>query len=462
MTFYGTNYENPLDDEPTVREREHRGQARMAYRLAASHADRLLHVHGIGWHRWDGRRWVEDDRGTAKRAVLDVLRQALAESLDDKDLRNDVRRCESASGIAGVLDIAAALEPFAATVADLDTDPYLLNVANGTLDLHTLQLRPHDPADRITKVTNAAYDPEAVGPVWDAFLARVLPESDVREFLRRYVGVALVGRVLQHLLAILTGTGRNGKGAFDRAVRHALGDYGIAAEPDLFMHREQAHPTGEMDLRGARWVVVSESDAGRRLAEATVKRLTGGDPVRARRMRQDFVEFQPSHTAALITNHLPKVSGDDPALWARLRVVPFDVVIPRAEQDDTLDDKLQLEAAAVLAWAVQGWRDYQDRGMDEPPAVVAATEKYQRDSDAVARFIEAECLVNPHMHATVADLWQRFERWRADDGAQEISKRAFGDALDKRGFAADKFRGTRIRRGIGLQTADEEADGDAW
>jgi len=438
----------------------HRGQARMAYRLAERYAGRLLFVHGIGWHAYDGRRWVEDDRGEATRAVLDELRTALAESFDDKDLRADVRKCESAAGVAGVLDLASALKPFACTVSDLDADPYLLNCANGTLDLHTLILRPHDPADRITKVTGGAYVPDAAGPVWDAFLARVLPDTDVLGFLQRYAGVSLSGRILEHVLAILTGTGRNGKSVFNEALSHALGDYASTAEPDLFMHRENAHPTGEMDLLGVRWVAVSESDAGRRLAEATVKRLTGGDTIKARRMRQDFVQFTPSHTAVLVTNHPPKVSGDDPALWARLRVIPFDVVIPKAEQDTHLGEKLELEVDAILAWAIAGWADYRERGLAEPDVVMRATEAYKADSDAVGRFLVECCIVNPLMWVSVSDLFDRWTRWAAEDGTDPSNKRALGDALDKRGHPVTRGTGgKRIRKGLGLAS---EGEAEPW
>lgn len=435
---------------------QHRGQARMAYRVAAAYPDRLMHVYGLGWHFWDGRRWAEDDVGAAKRAVLDVLRQALSESLDDKELRADVRKCESAAGVAGVLDLAVALEPFAATVADLDADPYLLNVDNGTLDLRTFELRSHDPADRITKVATGAYRPDATGEPWAAFLDRVLPDPEVRAFLARLVGVGLLGVVREHVLGILTGEGRNGKGTFYGTVNHTLGDYAHAADPELFLHRDGAHPTGEMDLRGRRWVTVSESDEGRRLAAATVKRLTGGDTIAARRMRQDFVRFRPSHTAVLITNHLPKVRGDDPALWARLRVVPFDVVIPDAEQDTELGDRLQLEATAVLAWAVAGYRDYRDRGsLDAPDAVKVATERYRNDSDAVRRFVDECCLVGPHYWTTTDAAFERWSRWRAVDGAEELSRKAFGQSLDRLGYPADVNR-RRRRHGVGL--AAEEAD----
>lgn len=445
------------DQAPTS---EHRGQVRMAYRLAAGeHRDQLMHVHGLGWHVWDGTRWIEDDRGAAKRAVLDELRVALADSLHDTDLRKDVHRCESAAGVAGVLDLAAALEPFAATVADLDADPYLLNTASGTLDLRTMELRPHDPADRITKVTRGSYAPGLEdGPAWRAFLNRVLPDADVQGFVHRLAGVGLLGVVVEQVLGILTGTGANGKGVFYGALGHALGDYASVAEPDLFMHREGAHPTGEMDLRGVRWVVVSESDRGRKLAEATMKRLTGGDEIKARRMRQDFVRFTPSHTPILVTNHLPKVSGDDPALWRRMRVVPFDVVIPEAERDVHLAERLQLEADAILTWAVAGYRDYVERdGLDEPTAVRVATDHYQRDSDAVARFLEDCCIRNPHMWTTTADAFERWSKWAIDDGVDPMSRKAFGQALDRHGFPADPNR-RRRRFGIGLAGEDDSSD----
>lgn len=182
--------------QSTSPDQQHRGQVRIAYRLAESHSDRLMHVHGLGWYHYDGRRWMEDTGGHAKRAVLDVLRRALAESLADHDLRTDVRKCESSAGVAGVLDLATALPEFAFTVDALDADPYLLNTANGTLDLRTLDLRTHDPRDRITKVTRAGYQPGSVSPEWSQFLQRVLPDVGVREFLRRYTGVDCAGACL--------------------------------------------------------------------------------------------------------------------------------------------------------------------------------------------------------------------------------------------------------------------------
>lgn len=440
----------------------HSGQMRIARRLADQYRDKLLYPHGIGWHQWDGKRWALDDTRAATRAVIAVLRRAIAGSLGDKQLNSDIRKCESANGVAGVLALAAAMPEFAVAVSDLDPDPYLLNTADGTLDLRTGEQRQHDPADRITKVTRAAYDPQAPGHIWTAFLERVLPDEAVRAYVQRVIGVALAGRVIEHVLPIFTGTGANGKSVFCTSVLWSLGQYASTAEPNLFMHRDGAHPTGEMDLLGRRLIAVSESERDRRFAEAAMKRLTGGDTIRARRMRQDFIEFEPSHTTLLITNHLPRVSGDDPAVWRRLRVVPFTVQIPADERDPHLGEALQAEADAILAWAVAGWQEYQRRGLDEPQAVLGATDTYQTDSDAVARFI-AECCTtsSPVLKATTAHLFDEFQRWRETDGAEPISRKAFGQALDVKGYpSAAPSNGKRWRHGIALTTqVDGGTDG---
>jgi putative DNA primase/helicase len=457
------------DDNITDKQaaQRHRGQAQMAYRLALRYNNRLMHVHQLGWYHWDGKRWAEDMEGHAKRAVLDILRRALTESFDNdsmsedakKWLRQDVHKCESATGINGVLAIAAALEPFAATVERLDEDPYLLNCVNGTLDLRTMELRKHQPSDRITKITNAAWDAKATSGIWDGFITRILPNVAVRQFVQRYLGTSLCGRVIEHKLAIFTGEGRNGKGVLYGAVINALGDYADAAEPDLFTHRDGAHPTGEMDLLGKRFVVVSENDKGMRLGEAKVKKLTGGDPIKARKMRQDFVSFDPSHTPVLVTNFLPKVSGDDPALWARLRVVPFEVVIPEDEQDKHLGEKLELEDTAVLTYLIQGWVMYQAMGLAEPDEVLVATDNYQRDSNAVKRFVDECCLTGPHYHEKVADIWARWCDWVKDDGGEQLAKRTLMNALDKMGFKDGRgAHGVRIRKGLSLLAQDDDDD----
>lgn len=447
----------------------HSGHVRMAHRLANAYKNRLLSVHGIGWHYWDGKRWQADDsEARVKRAAMKVIADAINETIGNptdeaKRLRSDARKCESASGLDGMIKVAKALKPFAATVDDIDADPYVLNVANGTVDLHTGILRPHDPADRITKICNGAYladadDPARGGANWSAFLERIQPDDDMRSFTQRLTGVGLVGRIVEHILPILVGKGANGKSVFCEAIQFALGDYAITAEPDLLMHRDGVHPTGEMDLRGCRWVIVSESEKDRRLAETTVKRLTADAKVRARRMRQDFVEFKASHTLMLVTNHKPKVSGDDMAIWRRLRVVPFNVGIPKAEQDKNLGEKLQLEADAVISWAIAGLVAYWQRGLDEPKQVRFATEKYHQESDAIGRFIAERCETGPNHKVEPKRLHEAWIGWQTEDGCEPVGLKAFNVAMEERGYASGRpSNGKRFRRGIGLRAIAENS-----
>lgn len=438
---------------------EHSGQVRMAYRLARAYRDRLLYVAGLGWHHWSGTRWVEDERGHAKRAVMDVLRAALAESIEDKRLRADVSRCESAAGIAGVLDIAAALVEFAATVDDLDADPYLLNTATGTLDLRTLELRGHDPADRLTKITLAAYRPEADPSVWSGFLASVLPDAEERGYLQRVVGQALYGRVTEHLFPVLIGTGANGKSTLYGAVEAALGDYAAVIDPALLMASDRGRSPGPelMELLGARLVIGSETEDGRKLDEATMKRLTGGDKLTARRLYRDPVEWTPTHQLIYVTNHLPTVRGNDPAVWRRVRVVPFDVVVPPQDRDPDLPERLLLHADAILAWAVEGYRDYREHGMREPASVLHATDAYQADSDAVRRFVDEACLTSPVATATTRELFTAWQRWATSEGAEALTERALGKELERLGYTAK--RTSRGKTWTGLSPFADEREG---
>jgi putative DNA primase/helicase len=220
------------------------------------------------------------------------------------------------------------------------------------------------------------------------------------------------------------------------------------------MLRHNAHPVGEMDLLGRRLIVVSESREDRQLDEAKVKRLTGGDPINARYMHKNPVVFTPSHLPLLITNHLPKVSDDGPAIWSRLRVIPFDVFIREEEQDPGLADALQAEADAVLAWSLAGWIEYQKRRLDAPPAVAAATDSYQKDSDVIGRFIAEACHLSNQMKVTAGDLFDAWERWRKVDGCEPISKKALGLALARHGFMSKESNSKTWWHGLCIRNSE--------
>jgi putative DNA primase/helicase len=209
-----------------------------------------------------------------------------------------------------------------------------LNVQNGTLDLKTGELLPHRQEDLITKLAPVDYDPAADCPRWEAFLHRVMAENnDLVRFLQRAAGYALTGDVSEHALHFLYGTGRNGKGTFLETFLAILGDYATTVDANLLVaKRNDDHPTGLTDLDGRRFVATQEVEDGRRMAEALVKKLTGGDLIKARRMRENNYEFDPVHKLFLAANHKPEIRGTDEAIWSRIMLVPFEVFIPPVER----------------------------------------------------------------------------------------------------------------------------------
>ncbi len=448
---------DPLPNEPMT-------ELGYAHRLIAVFGGQLRYV--PAWKRWlvwDGTRWAADSTGQAARWMKSVARRVTADALAEVDEQarkarvSLARRGEAAAGVNGALTLAGTEEGIVVTPDDLDADPFLLNCANGTLDLRTGELRPHDPGDLLTKITGGAVDPGAPGAAFSGFLARVQPDEEMRAYLGRLVGHALEGNVVEHVLPIFFGDGANGKGTFISAVLAALGDYADAADPDLLNARSfDAHPTGVADLFGLRLAVLHESDAGRPLAEGTVKRLTGGDRLKARRMREDFWHFDPSHTFVALTNHKPAVSGQDEGIWRRLRLVPWDVVVPPEERDDRLGDRLRLEADHVLTWLVRGYQDWRRIGLAEPGPVTAATASYRAESDALGRFIEQQCLTGHNFHVRSSELYAAWAKWCAGEGIDSGSNKAFTGDLERRKFSTRRTNVGAVWGGIALQA---EGDG---
>jgi putative DNA primase/helicase len=432
-----------------------------ARRLVQVYGDRLRYV--PAWRRWlvwDGQRWAHDGTGQAARWMKAIARRLTCDALaveDDKDRRAALhlaRRGESSAGIAGALTLASTEETIVVTPGQLDADPFLLNCPNGILDLRTGQLSPHGPGLLLTKMTGAPYHPGATGPAFTQFLGRVQPDPAMRAFLARLLGHALDGRVVSHILPILFGEGGNGKGTLiNHAVMPALGDYADAADAGLLTARTfEAHPTGVADLCGLRLAVLHETDAGRHLAEGTVKRLTGGDRLKARRMREDFWSFDPSHTFVMLTNHKPIVTGTDEGIWRRLRLVPWDVVIPAAERDEQLGGRLAGELDAVLAWLVAGYQDWRAGGLREPQRVTAATTAYRDESDALGRFLTQRCLTGPHFATRSSDLFTAWSKWCADEGEDPGSQTAFSLALTNRGFDKKATAAGNVWKSLGIVT----------
>lgn len=443
------------------------GQTHLAKAFATLCSDQFIYVHGLGWHAWDGARWALDvGEAEARQSLLYVLGVAHHSAvLGDPQLAASLRACYSNSSQQGALAIAGVLPEFSTRMEELDTDPYLINCANGTLDLRTYELRPHDPKDLLTKIARAAYDPDAKSPVLDAFLAHTLPDEAVRSYLQRIMGLALFGGRREDILPIATGPSGTGKGTFYKAALFALEDYGHMAEQELFIATrstngaEGAKPA-QLALKGKRFVVCSETDEGAKLNAALMKNLTGGDKITARAVYgKTAVTFDPSHTAFVATNFLPKVSADDDAIWRRIRVIPFEVKVLPEEKDAQLDEKLQLGADAFLAWAVQGWRDYVDAGnqMLEPKAVLARTSDYKDQSDSVVLFLKERTIEEVGARATRQEISRAYDEFCLSEQHTKVGRAELYKKIIALGYEDSKYGGTRVFKGLKLEsTVDDE------
>jgi len=430
-----------------------------AERLVNRHGDDLLYVEAWGrWLVWDGARYRPDDTGEAVRRAKETVKAAYHEADPgdgrpvDGELSKHAIRSQAASRIRDMIFLAKSENGIAARTSDFDREDWLLNCENGTVDLRTGNLREHDRGDRITKMAGTSHDPEAEAPTWTAFVERVLPSETMRRFVQKLCGYALTGDVSEQVLPFLHGTGANGKSTLVNTVLAAMGAYGQQAAPDLLLAKKGTHPTELADLFGARLVASVEVEDGRRMAEGLVKQLTGGERVKARYMRQDFFEFDPTHKVFLVANHKPEIRGTDHAIWRRIKMIPFDVTIPDAEKDERLPEKLRDELPGVLAWMVEGCLLWQQEGLGEPEEVKAATEGYRAEMDVLASFIEDRCVEHERAAALATPLYREYQNWCEENGEQPVKQTKFGLSLRERGFQKALQSGSRLKmwRGIGL------------
>jgi putative DNA primase/helicase len=260
-----------------------------------------------------------------------------------------------------------------------------------------------------------------------------LPSAELGRFFKKLVGYALTGDVSEHVLPVLYGTGANGKSTILNALLAAVGDYGMQAAPDLLVAKKGSHPTEVADLFGMRLVASIEVEDGRRMAESLVKQLTGGDKVRARRMRQDFWQFDPTHKVFMAVNHKPEVRGTDTAIWRRLRLIPFTETIPPAEQDKRLPEKLEAELPGILAWAIEGCLEWRREGLQAPAEVRRATGQYRSEMDVIGTFLQDECEIGNGLKVPFTELYSRYEQWCEEGGERAETRRKFNARLKERG-----------------------------
>lgn len=391
------------------------------------------------WLVWDGARWSDDKllRAFGSSTVIAAA--------------SEVKR-HKAERISATLRVA---QPMLAVAAeDFNKNPWVLNCSNGALDLQAMKLTEHRREDRNTSLCPTPYEPEAKCPLWEKFLLEIMGgNTALVGYLQKLAGYSLTGVIREHILPIAYGSGANGKSTFLKTLRKVMGpDYASESAPDLLLTKDRgAHPTERADLAGKRLVTTIEVEDGRHLAENFVKQLTGGDEIKVRRMRENFWTLEPTWKIFMATNNRPEIKGMDFGVWRRIRLIPFSVTIPPAGQDPALGDKLQAEASGILAWAVRGCQEWQKTGLQDPPAVMDATNDYKVDSDIMGRFFSDCCVILPSLRAPAGTLYELFKGWyETEFNGEPMSGTAFGRRLTELGFQVEKVGGKKWRLGIGI------------
>jgi putative DNA primase/helicase len=450
---------------------------------------RFIWCPALGWLWWDGRRWSRDGaEEKVKVAEHDTVRAIQREAraaeqeaatlvpllpapkdisaADKRAAKKTASDRKKRSGDLGKLGIALRVwgrkseqanrlatigkraAPYLAVAPEqLDADPFKFNVASGTLvfrkaaETDYVTFKAHDPADLITKCSRVAFDPKAICPTFDKFLAEVQPKAEMRRFLMQWQGLSLTGDVSEQKLCLFWGSGKNGKSTLIDVCAYIAGDYSETVPIETFLNEGRSRNAGQATpdlaiLPGVRHLRTSEPEKGAKLAEALIKLATGGEPILARHLNQDYFKFYPQFKLTISGNHEPSIVGTDEGIWRRLKKVPWPVTVADDKIDPHLSDKLRGEASGILNRLLDGLRDWLDHSLVWPEDVIQATADYRRDSDPCGRFI-GECVTDsPGDRVRSSDMHALFCAWAKASAAREWSQKGLAAALKQHGFKA--------------------------
>ena len=427
------------------------------YRLVRRHGENIRFVSTWKkWLVWTGTYWQIDNSGAiprlAKDTVLQIPKEGIAE-LDRlariteeverdkiqkkiKEILGWAKNSEADNRLGAMINLTKSELQIALSPEDFDTDPFLLGVKNGVIDLRTGRLIEPRRDQYITKNSRIDYQPGAKAPIWEKFLERIQPDPDVREFLQRWCGYCLTGDTSEQCFTIFYGTGNNGKTTLVDTLMHILGTWARQADFKTFVMKDRDAASNDLArLFGTRLVTATESQENTRLDEAVIKSLTGGDRITARYLYSEFFEYIPDFKIILSSNHKPQIRGTDEGIWRRIRLVPFFVTIPDEEKDPHLKKKLFVEAPGILNWMLDGCREWQQIGLGMPAAIQIATGEYRESSDLIGRWISERCVKTPKAEGTIKDLYEDFCSWTDEEGiVRAPTKKKFSEAIVEKGF----------------------------
>jgi putative DNA primase/helicase len=446
-----------------------RGNAKLFVKIYASD---FRHVPGLGWYRWDTTRWQMDEDDTVLWAAGEIGEEIA--SVDPRGvhtmeaLRKHRKRALSTSGINAMLAQARSAPGMVLNAAHLDADPYALCTPSGVVDLRTGLMRTPDPFKDFNSRSTTTGPTQMPTPRFIRFLSDTLGEgpdgSEMIAYLQLLLGYSITGDVGAQVMPFLFGAGKNGKSVLLDLFMKLMGDYADAAPPGFLMARPyEGHPTDLAELHGRRIIVCSEVKPGDKFDEARVKLLTGGDRIKARRMRQDFFSFEPTHKLWLLGNHRPEVGTGGFAFWRRMRLIPFERTVSDDQKIDNLADILVAEEGpGILNWLIEGARRYLagDKNLTGPDKVRIATTAYAETEDHTGRFYDEACILSAEARTEQKTLYDAYRSWCATEGSPPASNRAFAQRTRELvGLSSPKemilSNSRKYYPGIGL-LADEE------
>ena len=412
----------------------------IALAFAERHAGNLRYCHTSGaWYTRTQTHWRRDDSMAAFAWARDICREAN---------RLGLANLKKTATAAAVERAARSDRRLAVTSSIWDRDPFLLGTPGGVVDLRTGELRPARADDYITKQCAVAPGKSAEPPRWLKFLEQATcGDQSLIRFLQQISGYALTGDVREHALFFTHGSGGNGKGVFVHTLKGVWGDYATVAPMETFTESHgDRHPTELAMLQGSRLTVSEESEAGRNWNSARIKTLTGGDPVTARFMRQDFFTFLPTWKLLLVGNHQPLLRHVDDALVRRFNIIPFSH--KPTSPDRELESKLREEWPDILSWAIEGAIDWQANGLVRPAVVAKATSSYFENQDLAGGWIDEHCDVSPRHSETLKRLFESWAAFADANGVNPGKSQTLSDELGRRGF--ERIRDTAGIRGRGF------------
>ena len=415
------------------------------------------------WLVWNGKHWANDDVTLWRHARLIArirFRQAKSKYdlvttngvvVSKKDVLKWATRSSSKTRIQAMLDIASKLPQMTTNLKELDKDQFLFNCQNGTIDLRTGVLQKHDLNDMLTHISDVSYRSDALCPEWLKFIDDItLGNLRLQEYLQEVLGYCLCGSVKEQVMFVLVGKGANGKSTFLDAFINVLGAYAKSTPAHTFVKSESRALRNDVArLAGARFVSAVEINTGKKLDEALVKGLTGGDRVAARFLGKEYFEYTPQAKFFLAVNVYPEVSGADDGIYRRLRVIPFDAAFAPHQMDKDKPAKLKKEADGILAWAIEGFKRWHERGsLLEPEVVTEASRAFREQMDAVGSFIGDYCIVDSGASVQVGSLYDAYIDWAKQNALEPMSKKLFGILVRQKGFKQGKSGKTRSWKGL--------------